>query len=119
MENRSAYFCNNYYLPRKFDIDLRWCELSALVRSGQLLREEALARMEEEKPFDPGLLTEVKTRLRLSDEEMAAIMALPRKSYRDYETYKPTFIRMRPIFWMLYRAGYVTRSFYDKFTVAN
>jgi len=119
MENRSAYFCNNYYLPRKFGIDLRWCEHSALVRSGQLGREEALARMAEEKPFDPGLLAEVETRLRLSDEDMAAIMALPRKSYRDYETYKPTFIRLRPLFWMLYRAGYVTRSFYDKFTVAD
>lgn len=119
MENRSAYFCNNYYLPKKFGIDLRWCELSALVRSGQLRREEALARISEEKPFDPGLLTEVKTRLRITDDEMASIMALPRKNYRDYETYKPTFIRLRPLFWMLYRAGYVTRSFYDKFTVAD
>ena len=43
MENRTAYFTNNYYLPLKFNIDLRYTEFAALVRSGQMTREEALA----------------------------------------------------------------------------
>ena len=34
MENRTAYFVNNYYLPKKFGIDLRFSEFSALVRVG-------------------------------------------------------------------------------------
>lgn len=119
MENRTAYFCNNYYLPRKFGIDLRWCEFSAHVRAGLMSRDEALSRIQEPKPFDLGILEEVFTRLGLDQTEFERIMSLPRKSYRDYPTYKETFIRMRPIFWLLYRTGYVTRSFYDKFTVRD
>jgi N-acetyl sugar amidotransferase len=116
MENRTAYFCNNYYLPLKFNIDLRWCEFSALVRSGQMTRQEALEKIQASKPFDKDILEEVYTRLNFTAEEFDRIMSLPKKSYRDYKTYKETFIRMRPVFFLLYKMGYVTRSFYDKFT---
>ena len=119
MENRTAYFCNNYYLPMKFNIDLRWCEFSAHVRAGTMARNEALENIAEPKPFDPTILEEVFTRLNLTESAFSSILALPKKSYRDYKTYKETFIRLRPLFWLLYKAGYVTRSFYDKFTVKN
>jgi N-acetyl sugar amidotransferase len=119
MENRTAYFTNNYYLPKKFGIDLRWCEFSAYVRSGQKTREQALDEIQSEKPFDPLILEEVHTRLKFSQEEFENVMALPKKSYKDYPTYKQTFVRMKPVFWALYKAGYVTRSFYDKFTAKN
>ena len=119
MENRTAYFCNNYYLPMKFDIDLRWCEFSAQVRSGQMTREDALEKIQEAKPFDQTILEEVFTRLNLTENDFEHILTLPKKTYRSYKTYKETFVRLRPLFWMLYKAGYVTRSFYDKFTVKN
>lgn len=108
-----------FYLPKKFDIDLRWSEFSAHVRSGQMTREMALEKIQEPKPFDQTILEEVYTRLSLTEEEFEAIMNLPKKSYRDYKTYKETFIKLRPVFWLLYKGGYVTRSFYDKFTVKN
>jgi hypothetical protein len=119
MENRSAYFVNNYYLPKKFDIDLRYCEFSALVRSGQMLRDEALEKIGSPKPFDEEILEEYKKRLNLSDEEFEAIMNEPPKSFRDYKTYKETFIKMRPLFYLLYKANFVPKSFYDKFTKKN
>lgn len=117
MENRSAYFINNYYLPIKFGIDLRWCEYSALVRSGQLLRDVALQKIMEPKPFEKDLLTEIKTRLGFNDKQWDEIMNAPKKHYTDYPTYKRTFERLRPFFYLLYKKGYVTRSFYDKFCV--
>ncbi len=117
MENRSSYFVNNYYLPTKFGIDLRWCEFSALIRSGQLKREEALEKIKIPKPFEKDILVEIKQRLGLSDKEWEDIMNLPPKHYTDYPTYKKTFERMRPFFFMLLKSGYVTRSFYDKFCV--
>ena len=49
MENRSAYFVNNFYLPEKFGIDLRKCEYSALIRSDQMTRRLAVHKMNEEK----------------------------------------------------------------------
>jgi hypothetical protein len=69
MENRTAYFTNNYYLPKKFEIDLRFSELSALVRNGQITRDEAMKRICEPKPFDVGILEEVKKRLDFTDAQ--------------------------------------------------
>jgi N-acetyl sugar amidotransferase len=117
MENRTAYFINNYYLPIKFGIDLRWCEYSALVRSGQMKREVALEKIKEPKPFDNDLLVEIKTRLNYTDAEWESIMNTKPKHYTDYPTYKKTFERLRPFFFILLKGGYVTRSFYDKFCV--
>ncbi|MEJ7760617.1 MAG: N-acetyl sugar amidotransferase [Gemmatimonadaceae bacterium] len=117
MENRTAYFVNNYYLPRKFGIDLRYAEFSALVRSGQLGRSEALLRIAEEKTFDTGILAEIKQRVGFSDSEWEDIMSAPLSHYTQHRTYKQTFERMRPVFFTLYKLGYVTRSFYLKYCV--
>jgi N-acetyl sugar amidotransferase len=119
MENRTACFVNNYYLPKKFGIDLRRCEFSALVRSGQMSRDEALEEIGLPKPFDEEILDEYKKRLDLTDEQFEAMMRETPKSFRDYKTYKETFIRLRPFFWLLYNANFVPKSFYEKFTKRN
>lgn len=116
MENRTAYFTNNYYLPLKFNIDLRYSEFSALVRSGQMTRGEALEKIKQPKPFDESILTEVKKRLSLTDEEFKRIINLPRKTYRDYQTYKETFERLRLFFWLMQKFDLVPKSFYLKYT---
>jgi N-acetyl sugar amidotransferase len=116
MENRTSYFTNNYYLPKKFKIDLRYCEYSALVRNGQLSREEALIMIQQPKPFDEGILEEVKKRLAFTGEEFEAIMNLPKKSFKDYKTYKEKFEKMSWFFWILYKLNFVTKSFYVKYT---
>ena len=43
-------------------------------------------------------------------------MTLPKKSYRDYETYKPTFERWRPFFYLMAKADLIPWSFYIKYT---
>lgn len=116
MENRTSHFTNNYYLPLKFNIDLRYCEFSALIRSGQMSREEALEKIKQHKPFDPGILEEVKKRLSLTQEEFELIMNLPKKDYRNYKTHKQTFERMRWFFWVMYKLNLVPKSFYMKYT---
>jgi len=115
MENNTAIFADNYWLPVKHKYDLRSCELSALVRSGQITRENALNQMKTPKPFDPEINEEVKTRLNISEQEWEEIMAIEPKHYTDYPTYKKTFERLRPFFYLLYKGGYVTKSFYTKF----
>lgn len=117
MENRTAYFVNNYYLPRKFGIDLRSSELSALVRAGQLTRDEALERIACPKPFDESILDEIKRRVGFTDAEWSAIMSAAPSHYTLHPTYKKTFERLRRLFLTLYKGGYVTRSFYEKFCV--
>jgi hypothetical protein len=117
MENRSAYFVNNYYLPKKFKIDLRYAEFSALVRSQQLTREEALVKIKEPKPFDPDILEEIKKRTGITDKEFEDIMRAKPLHFTNYKTYKKTFEKLRPFFYLLYKTGYVTKSFYTKYCV--
>ncbi len=116
MENRTAYFTNNYYLPTKFGIDLRYSEFSALVRSGQMTRDEALSRIKEPKPFEADIIEEVKKRLNLKEGEFEALMDAPGKTYRDYLTYKETFEKMRWFFLMMAKLDLVPASFYMKYT---
>tara|TARA_R100000900_G_scaffold98598_1_gene76272 strand:- start:785 stop:1918 length:1134 start_codon:yes stop_codon:yes gene_type:complete len=115
MENRSAYFVNNFYLPNKFGIDLRKCEYSALIRSGQMTRKLALIKMMEDKEMDDSLIVEMKKRLDLTDEQFNDIMTNDKKDYTDYPTYKRLFERLRPFFYVLYRLNLVPKSFYLKY----
>lgn len=116
LENRWAAFVHTYYWPKRFGIDGRLLGHAALVRSGQLNRDDALAMLAEPPPILEDVLELVKKRLALSEAEFAAIMTAPRRTYADFATYKRTFERLRPLFWMLYKADRVPKSFYMKFT---
>jgi N-acetyl sugar amidotransferase len=116
MENRTAYFLNNYYQPKKFNIDLRYSELSALIRSKQMDREEALEIIKIEKPFDKSILEEIKKRLSITDKEFLEIMSAENKDHRQYKTYKKLFEYSWPLFFILYKLDLVPKSFYLKYT---
>ena len=116
MENRTAYFTNNYWLPKKFGYDLRYCEFSALVRSGQWTRDHALEMIKLPKPFEKDILEEIYKRLNLTSGEFEALFNQPNKSYRDYKTYKRTFEKLKWFFYLLYKANFVPLSFYLKYT---
>lgn len=116
MENKYTLFCDNYIMPTKFGIDLRYVEFSALVRSGQMTREEALELIKKPPPAEPEIIEEVKKRLGYSEEDFNRILKLPKKSAKDYETYHKTFKRMRPFFWIMYKLNLVPHSFYIKYT---
>ena len=119
MENRTAYFVNNYYLPKKFGIDLRYSEFSALVRAGMMTRSNALEKIKEIKPFDYDILDEIKKRTNINDKEWEDIMSSPPSHYTEHETYKKIFEEKREFFYDLYKRGYVTKSFYEKFCISK
>ena len=80
-------FIQSYLLPKKFNIDKRKIHFSALIRSGQMTREEALKRIKK-PPFSPKKMEEdrkyVIKKLGLTQEEFERIMRLPPKSFLDY-----------------------------------
>ena len=53
LENRITAFYHTYFLARRFNIDTRVLGYSALIRSGQLSREEGLRAIREPRAFDP------------------------------------------------------------------
>ncbi len=83
-------FIQTYFLPEKFGIDKRKIHYSALIRSGQLNKEDALKKLEQ-KPYDEETIEEDKSyvlkKLKLSEKEFNQIMKLPIKSYKNYKTY--------------------------------
>ena len=115
LENRATSFLHTIYNPQKFGIDNRNWSLAAEVRSGVLPREDALKIYNTPIKVDPELLAYVKKRLHLSDEEYEAIMEGPKKSFRDFKTYKKRFERLRPLFYLLAKANLVPMSFYLKY----
>ncbi|MBI1978601.1 MAG: N-acetyl sugar amidotransferase [Candidatus Aenigmarchaeota archaeon] len=116
MENKFTYFCHNFWLPKKFNIDLRYVELSAFIRAGQITREDALEKLQTPPPISDDLISEVKKRLKFTDEKFEEILKRHNKYPKDYGTYHPTFKRLRPFFWLLYKANLVPKTFYIKYT---
>jgi len=115
LENRSTSFLHTVYNPQKFDIDNRNWSLSAEVRSGLMEREKALEIFKTPIEVDIELIKYVKKRLSLSENEYNSIMQGPKKSFRDFKTYKKRFEKLRPFFFILAKANLVPRSFYIKY----
>ena len=116
MENKTSYFVNNFWLPKKFGIDTRLVENAAQVRSGQITKEEASKIINEEMIYDDSITEEIKSRLELNDEVFSTLLKAPNKSFKDYKNYKKTFESLRWLFWILYKFDFVPKSFYEKFT---
>jgi len=115
LENRLTAFNHSFYFPEKFNIDQRNNTLSALVRAGKMPKEEGLKTYASPPFIEDELITYFKKRLEISDEEFDAIMNRPKKSFRDYKTYKWRFELLRPLFYILYKSNLVYKSFYQKF----
>jgi len=116
LENRFTAFYHSYFLPRRWNIDFRIAGYSAYCRNAWMERAEALRLMTESPYMENDLVDYVKKRLGYSDDEFERLMLLPKKTYQDYVTYKKTFERLRPFFWLMYKLDLVPKSFYMKFT---
>ena len=115
LENRMTAFYHSYYMPNKFNGDLRNNTLSAQVRMGRKSRSEAWKEYNSEPHLEDDLLEYFKKRMELSDDEFNNIMARPPKSWHEFPTYKKRFEKMRPIFKVLAEANLVPMSFYLKY----
>lgn len=115
LENRMTAFHHSYYTPTKFGIDQRNNSLSASVRSGKISREDALKIYSEPPYIEPELLEYFKKRMNVTKDEFEEIMKRPKKSYKDYKTYKQRFEFLRPLFYIMYKANLVPKSFYLKY----
>jgi len=115
LESRFSAFCHLYVLPQRWNDDLRYLGHAALVRSNQLERQEALRELQNPVECPEEILNLVKKRLGFNDEEFERVMALPKKTWRDFPNYKRTFERLRPLFYLLAKIGRVPESFYVKF----
>ncbi len=115
LENRFTAFWHTYYIPKRYGLDTRLLGHAALVRSGQMNREQGLDLLSKPQEYDNELVEMVLKRLGFTESEFQELMSLPKKTYRDFRNYKKTFERMRPFWWLMYRLNRVPKSFYLKF----
>lgn len=115
LENRASTFAHTVWLPQRYGIDYRNLTLAASVRMGTISRDEALRIYSSPVVPDPELIAYVKKRLGLSDSEYEDLMNAPRRTHRDFRTYKKRFERLRPLFAVLAKANLVPMSFYLKY----
>ena len=80
-EDLITKFLEGWWVPTRFGHDIRRAQLSSLVVTGQMTREEALAILEqppltEEESRE--LFTEVARRLEITEEELMAFHDMPK-----------------------------------------
>ena len=80
-EDLITKFLEGYWSPTKFGHDIRRAQLSSLVVTGQMTRDEALAILEKPPITDDEakeLFTEVAKRLEITEEELQRLYDLPK-----------------------------------------
>lgn len=86
-ESRFTRFYEGYWLPTKFGYDKRRAHFSSLILTGQMTRDEALARISQ-PAYDPDTLAQdfeyIATKLGLTVAELRGLHDGPNKTYRDY-----------------------------------
>ena len=115
LENRTGAFQHSVLGPQKFGTDTRANSLSASVRSGKMTRQAALDELGQPPVLEDGLVEYMKKRMGLSDEEYAELMSAPIKTWQEYPTYKKSFERLRPFFYILLKLNLIPESFYVKY----
>lgn len=102
-------FYQGYILPRKFGYDKRKTHLSSLICSGEITRDEAIARLEAPSyPVEMQIQDRayVLDKFGLTSDEFDAIMQLPHRTMDDYPSYEgfykgPVYRTARAIYRLL------------------
>jgi N-acetyl sugar amidotransferase len=115
LESKITTFFISYILPRRLNVDIRLLGYSAQIRTGMMNRNEGLEKISAPHVLEGEIMEEILERFNMTEAGLTAALSLPVKTYRDFKSYKGTFERMRPVFWLLYRLGRVPYSFYSKY----
>jgi N-acetyl sugar amidotransferase len=119
LENRATAVYHSWFMPGRFGLDTRVNGFSALIRSGQLSREGAVAMMAKPPYMRPLLENDYVHELGYSKAEFGRVLLLPRKTFRDFKTYKKWFEFLRPVFWLLAELNRVPYTFTEKYCRKN
>lgn len=86
-ESRFTKFYEGYWLPKRFGYDTRRVQFSSLIVTGQMTRDEALAKLATPSYDESSIAHDfeyVATKLGISVSELQGYMDAPKKTHRDY-----------------------------------
>lgn len=86
-ESRFTRFYEGYWLPTRFGFDVRRNQLSSLILTDQMTRDEALQKLER-SPYDPETINQdfeyIAAKLGITVDELHGYHEMPKKFYWDY-----------------------------------
>lgn len=86
-ESRFTRFFESYWMPTRFGFDFRRVNLSSLILTGQITREEALVKLDQ-PPYDPVTIGQdfeyVATKLGITMDELRHYHSMPKRFFWDY-----------------------------------
>lgn len=93
-ESRFTKFYEGYWIYERFGYDTRRVQLSSLILTGQMTREEALGILKN-VPYDKNKIEDefnyIATKLGISVEELRSYFNMPKKYYWDYKNQQNLF----------------------------
>lgn len=119
-ESKYTGFFQSYILTRKFNIDKRKLHYSALLRNGQMTRDEALLKVQSD-PYDGGevVLDYCLKKLDYTNAEFEKLMNEKPKLFLEYKSYYNLVKKLeKPIKWGT-KIGVVPDTVYRKFFKFN
>lgn len=86
-ESRFTRFYEGYWLPTRFNFDIRRVQFSSLILTGQMSRQEALEELQK-PPYDSELVHQdfdyVASKLGITSDELRGYHEMPKRYYWDY-----------------------------------
>jgi tRNA(Ile)-lysidine synthase TilS/MesJ len=113
-ENIFTSFFRNHFRNNICGIDSRITECSALIRSGQMERSDALKLLETPLEYSSDIEI-VRNRLSMTTDEWDRAMRFPIRNHKDFKNYKATFKKLKFLFWIAYKKELVPKTFYIKY----
>jgi N-acetyl sugar amidotransferase len=89
-ESRFTKFYEGYWLPTRFNFDVRKCQLSSLILTGQLEREAALEILQKPPYSQDEIRNDIEficNKLEISKDTLDSFHKMPLKYFWDYENY--------------------------------
>ncbi len=87
-ESRFTKFLESFWLPERFNFDVRRVQLSSKILTGQIKRDDALEILKD-PPFRKDLIKKefkyISTKLEIDEEELNSYLHMPKKYYWDYK----------------------------------
>ena len=94
-ESRFTRFYESYWLPMRFGYDVRKVQYSSLILTGQMNRDEALAKLQCPPYCEDEINNEfefIANKLDISVDELQGYMDVPKKSHNDYRSQQRLYL---------------------------
>lgn len=93
-ESRFTRFFEGYWLPTRFNFDMRRVDLSSLILTNQMSREEALEELNKPS-YDPELIDQdfnyIAKKLNIENIDLKKFHEMPKKYWHDYKNLNNIF----------------------------